>query len=170
MVPHKTELSAIVSKLDTEAFSTLVGVCIEGLCGRLETYPDCNLSEEEIKALSNAVKSATETILKLNLNQNQPLPDEWTNVDLKFTELLHQCLEERREDAKLIRKKIILNRASPNLKDYNWDVKWVLGSSNLSSLEQPLASVNFILPGGTSHLIEMTESELDKLIQSLESK
>ncbi|XP_059475407.1 uncharacterized protein LOC132196636 [Neocloeon triangulifer] len=164
------DFANVITKVDSDLFITIVESCIDSLCGRAENFTECSLTADETLIVSKAIKSAIETILKLNLGPQQVPTSEWNKADLKYVELLHNCLEKRPGEVKAIRVKLILNKGSPNLQDYNWDVKWVLGSSSLSSKEEPLANFSFYLPGGVSHLVEMNKKEIDIFIQSLENK
>ncbi|KAJ9596125.1 hypothetical protein L9F63_012709 [Diploptera punctata] len=111
------------------------------------------------------------------LNSFKEIKEKLGNIDSSRLEMVLECFSVRRNDIKNILLQEQCAISGPVLQDFDWKVKWVMGSSKSALLREPLLNLDLYLSEGGSLKIkdtqrvvnlELDKDELNKLISALE--
>ncbi|PSN36265.1 hypothetical protein C0J52_22620 [Blattella germanica] len=114
------------------------------------------------------------------INVFKEIKEKLPELDSTHQEIVLECLSVRQKDIQniLFQEKCAIS--GPVLQDFDWKVKWVMGSSKSSSLREPLLSLDLHLSEGRNLRkngiginkktvsLELDKEELNKLISILE--
>ncbi|KAK7096697.1 COMM domain-containing protein 8-like [Littorina saxatilis] len=172
-VEWEEALSAL-SKLSSAQTSDLCHSLAEQICHNRPPAPDAylkSLSLEEWWALTGVLRNFLTSSVKHDRTKDQMIesmkavPEEQRLVIAEATTVHREQLRERLlEDTTAISQCL--------LRDFDWQLKLVMSSDKLASLNEPLLNVDLDLQDGAGDsrqvTIELDQEELKKLLTSLE--
>ncbi|XP_047001582.1 COMM domain-containing protein 8-like [Schistocerca americana] len=169
-----------LQKLDCQLLNKVLHSCADELCGRNAMKYEAvkastDWTAEEHSCICNEIKKLFSEVVGNSLGNEMVLANA-PELDVSHRKCLLDCLDIHRKD---IKRTLIADLASisgPVLKDFDWKLKWVMGSSKMSSLREPLLQMDFHLSQGKSQdemssstvNVEMDRNELKNLLSSLE--
>lgn len=91
-------------------------------------------------------------------------------VSKAVQEAILDCYELRKEEIQqaVIKKSWLQNGAENLVENIDWKVKWIMGSSKMASLREPILQLNLNCVGEKSIDFEMDLGKVDALINELE--
>lgn len=83
---------------------------------------------------------------------------------------IESCYRVRKEEIyqAAVKKSLLENGVENLVENFDWKVKWVMGSSKMASLREALLQMSFSCAGGSSVDFEMNREKLDGFIAELE--
>ncbi|XP_069704091.1 COMM domain-containing protein 8-like [Periplaneta americana] len=173
----------ILQNAPINAFQECLHMCINDICGKktasYESFKSVtNWTNEEYDMATSGIKHLFLEAVVNHLNEEEIL-EKISQLDTNRQEMILECLAVRRVDIQNVMLQKTCAISGPILQDFDWKVKWVMGSSKLSSLREPLLSLDLHLTEGRSMKnknasvtntlnLELDKNELNKLISVLE--
>ncbi|XP_034255100.1 COMM domain-containing protein 8-like [Thrips palmi] len=177
-------LIELLPSLNEDILKEFIHRCIDEICGRKGPASEkfCSSSSWTSSQFLEATSSLKTFIVECAVNshdqrqiaENLPLPESQINC-------LMNCLAVRGDELKHCLLSKLKNGTSEVLTDHDWKVKWVMGSSSLSSLQETLLELDLTTTKGdpsalaknvsTQHgriRIELTRDNVNTLINVLE--
>ncbi|XP_033231432.1 COMM domain-containing protein 8-like [Belonocnema kinseyi] len=167
---------SIFSEENCNVLNQLMHACADEICGYPSpTYEQFNNSmewtKEEYDTAHRIISSILNNPVCLYLNEER-MPLEYHALPEQVQQRICSCLKVRREqltDA-LLRKQS--KNCVPTLRDFDWRLKLVMGSSKMASLREPLLQLDLMVEEKENERLlgmELNKDELDMVINSLES-
>lgn len=169
-----------LQNIECKLLNKVLHSCADALCGRnsmkYETLKaTTDWTAEEYSCICNELKKLFSEVVGNSLEDEMILAN-LPELDVPHQKCLLDCLDIHKKD---IGRALISELASisgPILEDFDWKLKWVMGSSTMSSLREPLLQMDFHLSHGKSQgevnnntvNVEMDSNELKNLLFSLE--
>lgn len=118
-------------------FLQFLDYCVDELVGRENTWNDPNTKSEAIIETKNYVKRFYRTsVIEKDCKPDAALSDE-------VKEALKVCYDIRRDDIfQALAKECVLNKGHNLVENFDWKVKWILGSSDLATIKEPIVQVD----------------------------
>lgn len=184
MEAQQLQFQSILQNSPITAFTECLHSCINDICGRKSnTYENfksvTDWTSDEYTVVTNGMKQLFIDAVVNQLSRNEVL-DKVSELDANRQEIIMECLEVRQGDIQnaLLEEKCAIS--GPILQDFDWKIKWVMGSSKLSSLREPLLFLDLHLRDGKNMTtqksdikqktvsLEMNKNELNKVLAVLE--
>ncbi|XP_058790979.1 COMM domain-containing protein 8-like [Phymastichus coffea] len=168
-------ISGLFNKNEPEKLNKFLHECIDQICGckgpLYQKYCNSSWTKEEFNDFYIQ-------ILKLLHNPNSLYCD-IEKMSLEFHELpkhiqdaMMTCLKVRKSELTDALLYHYSSKHKPTLLNYDWSLKYVMGSSTMVSIREPLLQLNLICKDKKEENIiklELDESELNMLIETLET-
>lgn len=184
MEGQQLQFQSILQNSPINTFTECLHSCINDICGRKSnTYENLksvtDWTSDEYTVVTIGIKQLFIDAVANQLSRNEVM-DKVAELDADRQEIIIECLEVRQGDIQnaLLEEKCAIS--GPILQDFDWRIKWVMGSSKLSSLREPLLFLDFHLREGKNMMaqksdikqktvsLEMDKNELNKVIAVLE--
>ncbi|XP_046611821.1 COMM domain-containing protein 8-like [Neodiprion virginianus] len=168
-------LQNIFTQVNSDVMNQFLHACVDEICGRKRvTFQQFTNSVEWTE---NEYKIARQVIFDLLRNpavlylENERMPHRYVETPAELQLAIRTCVNIRREHLvkALLREHSIKNGTT--LLDFDWRLKWIMGSSKLATLKEPLLQLDLITEDSKSQQIldlELNRDELDMLINALE--
>ncbi|XP_046739615.1 COMM domain-containing protein 8-like [Diprion similis] len=168
-------LQNIFTKENSDFMNQFLHACVDEICGRKRvTFQQFTNS---VECTENEFKTARQFIFDLLRNpallylEDERMPQRYVEAPAELQLAIRKCVNIRREQLlkALLREHSIKNGTT--LLDFDWRLKWVMGSSKLATLKEPLLQLDLIIEDSKSQRIldlELNRDELDTLINTLE--
>ncbi|XP_067009970.2 COMM domain-containing protein 8 [Anabrus simplex] len=175
----ETDFQKRLQSLESQVLLELLHACVDAICGRKAQNfnvfkSSAKLEKEDYDATCSKLKELLILAVARNLEDEQIL-QQVPELDVDHQQRILECLEVRRNDISRVLRQKSAAISGPVLLDFDWKVKYVMGSSKLSSLREPLLSVDLHVaeekgPEKTESTIslELNKTELSTLISALE--
>ncbi|XP_063240415.1 COMM domain-containing protein 8-like [Bacillus rossius redtenbacheri] len=174
----ETDLLLWSNVSNDQVFQEFLHACIDEVCGRrgpsYDTFrTSCSWTEDEFSSAARGVRALVRGTGRDDGEVLQLLPD----LPASRQKVVLECLEVRRSDISQALRQEQCRISGPALEDFDWKLKWVMGSSSLSALREPLLEVDLHLsegrgePGRTKPSVlslELDCAELNVLVTALE--
>ncbi|XP_022903378.1 COMM domain-containing protein 8-like [Onthophagus taurus] len=144
--------------------------CIDEMVGKSKISMDSfnneiELTKDELKKTKNYVQ-----VLFTNLAHHKDF-----KIDLQdsIQEAIRNCFTIRKEDIENhVKYENIVNSGLLLVENFDWKLKWVIGSSSFATLCEPLVQIDFNC-GGNGNIkenvnFEMTFEQVERMIEELE--
>ncbi|OWF44220.1 COMM domain-containing protein 8-like [Mizuhopecten yessoensis] len=163
----------LLRKLESKQVSSVLHTLVDGVCHRCQpSYQDYSkvwsLQQwwSVVDMYQSLIKAAVrESFTKDRIYQELGALSE----DLKQTVV--DVVNSRRDEIQNQLMAETHNISQAVLSDFDWKVKLIMSSDKISSVQEPVVSLDLDIGSGqdnTIHSIELNKEELDKLISSLE--
>ncbi|XP_046387624.1 uncharacterized protein LOC124157157 [Ischnura elegans] len=173
MGPEETQ--KFLFTLSDDELKEFLYSCIDELSGKkgpalLNLQSRSQYSKNDFKELVTNVCKMCYDCIALNLDLDK-VKEKYPILSLSQCNVLNLCITNRKSE---IIPNANLNRVGKTenlLKDYDWKLKWVIGSSTFSALHEPLLALDLHLESGkenTAMNLELDKTELKHLIEALE--
>nr|CAD7261077.1 unnamed protein product [Timema shepardi] len=146
-MPNKS-LESISNALTSEqVFLEFLNRCIDEICGRkgpaYEVFKSsANWSLEEFKEFTKSIKIFFYEAVTKHWHKDELL-ENLDDLESSRQQLVLECLKIRKDEINVALQRDTCAISGPVLEDFDWSLKWVMGSSKLSSLREPLLTVDF---------------------------
>ncbi|XP_012252447.2 COMM domain-containing protein 8-like [Athalia rosae] len=165
----------ILNKVNNDVINQICHACIDEICGRKRmTFQQFTNSvqwtEEEYEIIRAFFSGLFRNPALLYLEEEK-MPQQYNDASAELQVTIRKCVSVRREQLvnALLKEHSIKNGTT--LLDFDWRLKWVMGSSKLATLREPLLQLDLIVEDKKSQRIldlELNRNELDMLITALE--
>ncbi|KAF5286631.1 hypothetical protein FQA39_LY16205 [Lamprigera yunnana] len=167
--------SAILKITNEKTLHQFIHHCIDDLVSNNRSHFKIEMDNIEwTKEDSGSALSFIQTLFRQMLKSQNWENSDLTEFNSKYGDIIKECYEIRKrqiyqavlsEELELIDNRVVQN--------YDWKLKWVMGSSKLATLREPLLQLDlhcFIKESKDTRTInfEMSISQIDKLILDLE--
>uniref|UniRef100_A0A8C6D8J7 COMM domain-containing protein n=1 Tax=Moschus moschiferus TaxID=68415 RepID=A0A8C6D8J7_MOSMO len=158
-----------LQKLPTEQGLQLLHKIINGICDR--TWRSVWDSTEWIRVLEDFT-----TFFKAAVGKNlsdEEISQQLNQLNSSHQEAIRKCLKSRKDEIEQTLLKEIVDISSAQPQDFDWQLKLVLSSDKIATLQMPLLNLQFsslCLNGEVKpYSVEMSKEELKNLINSWEA-
>ncbi|XP_065832636.1 COMM domain-containing protein 8-like [Oscarella lobularis] len=163
----------ILAKASADQVEKLLHAVCDSLCGRKgPRFQDYN---RIVKITSwNGLLAACEQLVKTSIClKPKELSEHLTILPDAHRAVASSCLLARRDDVVGALKNAVAGISQARLKDFDWNLKLVLSSDKIASVQEPLVAVDLSVEDAneeTRHVsVEMSKEELKSMITSLEA-
>lgn len=163
-----------LQKLPGELGPQLLHKVIDGICGRASPlyhdYQNVWDSAEWTYVLEDITKFFKVVVGK-NLSDDEIL-QQLNQLNSSHQETFMKCLKSRKDEIKQTLLEEIVGISSAQLQDFDWQLKLALSSDKIAKLQMPLLNLHLDVKENGEikpYSVEMTEEELQNLINSLEA-
>lgn len=125
---------------------------------------DIEWTRTDLEKARNLIQSLYQTRLK-----SEGSDFELQGVSREVRETLEKCYSVRKDDIlqAVVRKSVLESGVENLVENFDWRIKWVMGSSKMASLREPLLQMNLHCVKDSLEC-EMNIEKLDVLINELE--
>ncbi|XP_014210148.1 COMM domain-containing protein 8 [Copidosoma floridanum] len=105
--------------------------------------------------------------------EDEKMPPEYTQLPKNVQNVILACLRVRKSQLTDALLNDYLSRQGPTLSDFDWRLKYVMGSSKMASIREPLLQLDLILKDKQKEQVlglELNLEELDLMIDAIESR
>lgn len=135
-----------------------------------------DLTKEDLELTRKALNSVLCSVAMIE-NENdlqKSLKDKLPNLEKSQMETIYDIFQIRRIDIMKYMVNNLNSLNSPLLNNFNWRLKWVLGSSTLASYKEPLLQCDFVFKKLNDESFkqittELSSNEVDLILSCLES-
>ncbi|KAG8230406.1 hypothetical protein J437_LFUL010207, partial [Ladona fulva] len=166
---------ALLSHLKEDELKEFLHSCINEICGRKgPNYADFRQHDEfSMDNFSSLVIGAKKLCTEMHsLDMDFEKVKEFIPA-LEYCqyEVLRDCLEVRKDELMTHAAVEKVSKSDNVLMDYDWKLKWIVGSSSFSDIQEPLLNLDLHMRCGNEKKtlnLELDKSELKLMIEALE--
>lgn len=173
------DLERFLQDISDQIFLEFLHSCVNSICGKesahsYENYKSCsNWSKDEFVTLNKSFRSLFWTLINV-ADPKEKILELHPNIASNHLQCILDCLNVRKVDLQTVLIQKSYSISGSVVHDFDWKLKWVMGTSALSSLREPLLQLDFNVcdsEDGTDNCsvkLELNSNEVKQLITSLE--
>ncbi|GJQ82120.1 hypothetical protein Trydic_g15907 [Trypoxylus dichotomus] len=170
-----SDINALLKIANTQEFSKFLHLCVDDMLGKtvdFENYTgDIEWSKDELKKAKLLIQANFKNNV---LNEDGAFQFPFENVGETLYNDIQKCYEIRKDEIRQnIVKENLLDKDIPLVENIDWKMKWVMGSSSLVTVSEPLLQVDLNCAGSSKPKketvnFEVNLEQLEELITKLE--
>lgn len=178
----KENLSHLLSTVNAEVLKEFVHRCIDKICGRKGPSEEkfcasCGWNHSQFLEANSALEEFLVECVAQDYDRKKI--EEFVSLEDNQLQAFLNCLVVRKDELQISLLRQYQNRPSQFLSDFDWKLKWVMGSSSLASYQETLLELDMTavqhptVPISSKSpyeriSVELTRDDLSTLINTLE--